>query len=59
MNGNADLISCLQRVFGYGLTGEIIEHALFFWYGTGANGKSVLLSTVLGTAWRLSHGGAN
>ena len=48
MNGNADLISYLQRVFGYGLTGEILEHALFFWYGTGANGKSVLLSTVSG-----------
>ena len=48
MNGDHELISYLQRVFGYGLTGEIIEHALFFWYGTGANGKSVLLSTVSG-----------
>lgn len=48
MKGNVDLISYLQRMFGYGLTGEIIEHALFFWYGTGANGKSVLLSTVSG-----------
>jgi putative DNA primase/helicase len=48
MNGDHELISYLQRVFGYGLTGEISEHALFFWYGTGANGKSVLLSTVSG-----------
>jgi putative DNA primase/helicase len=48
MSGDHEVISYIQRVFGYGLTGEIIEHALFFWYGTGANGKSVLLSTVSG-----------
>jgi putative DNA primase/helicase len=30
------------------LTGLTIEHALFFLYGTGANGKSVLMSTVAG-----------
>jgi putative DNA primase/helicase len=35
-------------VLGYGLTGLTREHALFFGYGTGANGKSVLLSTVAG-----------
>jgi P4 family phage/plasmid primase-like protien len=38
----------LQLIFGYGLSGSIIEHALFFLYGTGANGKSVLLSTISG-----------
>ncbi len=38
----------LRRVLGYGLTGDVREHALFFAYGTGANGKSVLLSTVSG-----------
>jgi putative DNA primase/helicase len=48
MSGDHEVIRYIQRVFGYGLTGEIIEHALFFWYGTGANGKSVLLSTVSG-----------
>ena len=37
-----------QRVLGYGLTGLTREHALFFGYGTGANGKSVLLSTIAG-----------
>ena len=46
--GDADLVSYLQRVLGYALTGETREHALFFAYGTGANGKSVLLSTVAG-----------
>ena len=46
--GNAELVAYLQRVLGYALTGETREHALFFAYGTGANGKSVLLSTVAG-----------
>src|SRR5262249_4902153 len=36
------------RLLGYALTGLTIEHALFFLYGTGANGKSVLMSTVAG-----------
>jgi putative DNA primase/helicase len=38
----------LKRLFGYALTGITREHALAFLYGTGANGKSVLLSTVAG-----------
>jgi putative DNA primase/helicase len=42
---NADLIDYLQRAFGYALTGDTREHALFFFHGTGANGKSVLVST--------------
>jgi len=46
--GDSDLAAYLQRVLGYGLTGLTREHALFFGYGTGANGKSVLLSTVAG-----------
>ncbi len=46
--GDAELVSYLQRVLGYALTGITREHALFFAHGTGANGKSVLLSTVAG-----------
>jgi putative DNA primase/helicase len=46
--GDNELVSYLQRLLGYGLTGLTREHALFFGYGTGANGKSVLLSTVAG-----------
>jgi putative DNA primase/helicase len=45
---DADLIAYLRRVLGYALTGATRDHALFFGYGTGANGKSVLLSTVAG-----------
>ena len=49
--GDQDLISYLQRVIGYCLTGVTSEHALFFLYGTGANGKSVfvnVITTILG-----------
>ena len=49
--GDTALIDYLQRVVGYCLTGVTREHALFFLYGTGANGKSVfvnVLATILG-----------
>jgi putative DNA primase/helicase len=46
--GDTELIDYIQKVLGYCLTGETREHAMFFGYGTGANGKSVLLSTVAG-----------
>ena len=49
--GDDELQDYLQRVVGYCLTGDISTHALFFLYGTGANGKSVfvnVISTVLG-----------
>ena len=49
--GDTDLQQYLQRVVGYCLTGDLSTHALFFLYGTGANGKSVfvnVISTVLG-----------
>ncbi len=42
-----DLIAFLQRVIGYSLTGSIREHALFFFYGTGRNGKGVFLNTIV------------
>lgn len=48
---DTQLISYLQRMVGYCLTGVTHEHALFFLFGTGANGKSVflnVLSTILG-----------
>lgn len=43
--GDAELIRYLQQVLGYALTGETREHALFFIYGAGKNGKSVFLNT--------------
>ena len=44
--GDAELQAYLQRMFGYCLTGATSEHALFFLYGTGANGKSVFVNTL-------------
>ena len=44
--GDADLQAYLQRMAGYTLTGSTQEHALFFLYGTGANGKSVYVNTL-------------
>lgn len=38
----------LQRVCGYCLTGSTIEHALFFCYGSGKNGKSTFTGTLKG-----------
>ena len=43
-----ELIRYFQRRYGYALTGLTREHALFFDYGTGGNGKGVLMSTVAG-----------
>jgi putative DNA primase/helicase len=48
MGGDQTLVDYLQRVCGYCLTGFINEHALFFLYGTGANGKSVFINTLRG-----------
>jgi putative DNA primase/helicase len=47
-DGDNDLQSYLQRVIGYALTGDTSEHALFFAYGVGANGKSTFLNAVSG-----------
>jgi putative DNA primase/helicase len=47
LDGNQDLIIYLQRVVGYGLTGDVSEQCLWFFHGTGANGKSTFLGTVL------------
>ncbi len=44
--GDQNLQAYLQRMVGYALTGSTREHALFFLYGTGANGKSVFVNTL-------------
>ena len=45
-DGDDELSHYLARVAGYALTGVTTEHALFFFYGTGGNGKSIFLSTL-------------
>ncbi|MEY4756042.1 MAG: hypothetical protein RJA34_940 [Pseudomonadota bacterium] len=44
--GDQNLQDYLQQMVGYALTGSTREHALFFLYGTGANGKSVFVNTL-------------
>jgi putative DNA primase/helicase len=44
--GDTKLAAYIQRVIGYALTGRANEQCLFFLHGSGANGKSVLLSVV-------------
>lgn len=44
--GDSDLQAFMQRLFGYSLTGVTREQMLAFFYGKGANGKSVLLGTI-------------
>lgn len=41
-----EMIDFLQRMCGYCLTGLTTEHALFFIYGPGGNGKSVFLNVL-------------
>src|SRR5207248_9997911 len=49
-DGDSELQAFLRRMFGYALTGVTVEHALFFEYGTGKNGKTVFNSTISGIA---------
>ncbi len=46
--GDKGLIRFLQQWGGYCLTGDTREHALFFGYGPGGNGKSVLVNALTG-----------
>ena len=41
-----ELVSFLQRAVGYSLTGVVRDHALFFLYGGGQNGKSTFSETM-------------
>lgn len=43
--GDEALVGFIQRAMGYTLTGDVREHALFFCYGQGRNGKSTFMET--------------
>jgi putative DNA primase/helicase len=47
MAGDHDLVRFLQKAIGYSLTGDTREQVFFILYGTGANGKSTLVNTIL------------
>jgi putative DNA primase/helicase len=44
--GDQEYVSYIQRALGYCLTGDIIEHILFFIHGPGGTGKTTLLKTI-------------
>lgn len=46
-DGDEELIAYIQRAVGYSLTGGVGEQCLFFLYGSGQNGKSVFIQTLL------------
>lgn len=48
MDGDDELIAYVRRWFGYCLTGLTGEHVASFWWGAGANGKSVSLGVLRG-----------
>lgn len=45
-NHDPELILYLQRIAGYALTGAVTEHAFFFCYGGGGNGKGTYVNTL-------------
>jgi putative DNA primase/helicase len=47
MGADAELISYVQRLAGYSLTGDVSEQVLLFLHGYGSNGKTTLLNTLL------------
>jgi putative DNA primase/helicase len=46
-NNNSELTDFLQRYIGYCSTGFTTEHVFAFAYGTGANGKSTFINTIV------------
>lgn len=47
-DGDNELQAFIARVIGYCLTGVTREHALFFNFGLGSNGKTTLIETIAG-----------
>jgi putative DNA primase/helicase len=47
MNYNAELIRFIQTAAGWGVTGDTSEQSMFILFGTGANGKSTFLNTIM------------
>jgi putative DNA primase/helicase len=47
MNYHTDLIHFIQNAAGWAITGDTSEQTMFILFGTGANGKSTFLNTVM------------
>ena len=47
MNYNNELIHFIQNAAGWAITGDTSEQTMFILFGTGANGKSTFLNTIM------------
>ncbi len=47
-DGDGELIDFVQRLIGMAMVGEVQEHVLPIFHGTGSNGKSVFVETIMG-----------
>jgi len=47
MNYNTELIRFIQNAAGWAITGDTSEQTMFILFGTGANGKSTFLNTIM------------
>jgi putative DNA primase/helicase len=47
MDNKPELIQFVQTAVGWSLSGDISEQTMFILYGTGANGKSTFLNTIM------------
>ena len=47
MNYNAELLRFIQTAAGWAITGNTSEQSMFILFGTGANGKSTFLNTIM------------
>jgi putative DNA primase/helicase len=45
-NNDAELVSWMQKIAGYSLTGDTSEQMMFLLYGYGKNGKTVYINTL-------------
>ena len=43
MDGDADMVAFLRRIYGYGITGDVSEHKFLVLFGKGRNGKSLMV----------------
>ena len=55
LDGDIEQVEFIQRLGGYCLTGSLEEQKIFFLFGSGANGKSVLLDVLRALGGRYSH----
>lgn len=53
--GSKEMVDFVQRAIGYSLTGDTREQVLFILYGSGANGKGILLNTLSRVCGRYGH----